>query len=67
MLTLPLEHGRELEVTRERNRPGEVFRVAMFHRHGASDRMSEGGFVCTRTELALLLMAWERNTPAEAA
>jgi hypothetical protein len=63
MLALSLEHGRELEVTRQRCRPVEVFRVAMFHGY-ASDRMQEGGFVCTRAELALLLMALDRTTPA---
>jgi hypothetical protein len=66
MLRIPLADGRELELTRERGQPGEVFRLAMFRRYGA-DRMGEGGFRCTRAELALLLMAWDRSTPARAA
>jgi hypothetical protein len=63
VLTIPLSNGRELELTRERGQPGEAFRVAMFRQYGA-DRMSEGGFSCTRAELALLLMAWDRSTAA---
>jgi hypothetical protein len=63
VLTLPLDNGRELELTRERGQPGEMFRLAMFRRY-AGDRMSEGGFCCTRAELALLLMAWDRSKAA---
>jgi hypothetical protein len=62
MLRIPLADNRELELTRERGRPAEAFRLAMFRRY-ASHRMSEGGFCCTRAELALLLMAWNRSTP----
>jgi hypothetical protein len=47
VLTLPLDHGRELELTRERGRPGEAFRVAMYHRDGGYRRQA-GGFVVTR-------------------
>lgn len=65
MLSLPLANGRELELTRERGRPGESFRVAMYQTDG-DYRRQEGGFCCTRAELALLLAGWDRSTPAAA-
>ena len=66
MLVIPLADGRELELTRERGRPGETFRVAVFHRYG-SHRMSEGGFIATRAELRLLGLALDAATFPEAA
>jgi hypothetical protein len=66
VLRIPLADGRELELTRERGRPGEVFRVAIFHKYGAH-RMSEGGFLATRAELRLLGLALDAATFPEAA
>jgi hypothetical protein len=54
VLTLPLDNGRELEVTGEK--AGHL-RLALYRRYGPSIRMCEGGFSCTRAELDLVAMA----------
>lgn len=62
-LLLSLGGGRELEVTRIPTRPGEVFRVTMYARRG-SFRTEQGELSLTRADVALLLAALERATPA---